>query len=142
MDKLKIDQSFVRDMLTGSDGASIVQAIIQLGHNLQLTVIAEGGNHGRARSERQDATRRRVGLFSRPVPVDRSSGFCALGSGGLAAPSSRCTICRVNRRSHQPDRQAAAPGCIAAGFTSRHVHGPAVAKRAQLASMFRRYCPA
>jgi len=42
VDKLKIDQSFVRDMLTSSDGAAIVKTIIQLGHNLQLTVIAEG----------------------------------------------------------------------------------------------------
>ena len=42
VDKLKIDQSFVRDMLTDADGASIVKAIVQLGHNLQLTVIAEG----------------------------------------------------------------------------------------------------
>jgi len=29
-------------MLTDADGASIVKAIVQLGHNLQLTVIAEG----------------------------------------------------------------------------------------------------
>ena len=42
VDKLKIDQSFVRDMLTDADGASIVKAIIQLGHRLQLRVIAEG----------------------------------------------------------------------------------------------------
>ncbi len=42
IDKLKIDQSFVRDMLKDADGASIVKAIIQLGETLQLVVIAEG----------------------------------------------------------------------------------------------------
>ncbi len=42
VDKLKIDQSFVRDMLGGADGASIVKAMIQLGHALELEVIAEG----------------------------------------------------------------------------------------------------
>ena len=42
VDKIKVDQSFVRDMLLGEDGASIVKAIIQLGHVLELDVIAEG----------------------------------------------------------------------------------------------------
>jgi diguanylate cyclase (GGDEF)-like protein len=42
IDKLKIDQSFVREILADGDGASIVKAIIQLGHILQLEVIAEG----------------------------------------------------------------------------------------------------
>lgn len=42
VDTLKIDQSFVRDMLADRDGASIAQAIIQLGHTLELNVIAEG----------------------------------------------------------------------------------------------------
>lgn len=40
--KLKIDQSFVRSMLTTEEDASIVRAIIELGHILQLSVIAEG----------------------------------------------------------------------------------------------------
>lgn len=42
VNKLKIDQSFVRDMVESSDDAAIVHAIIQMGHTLQLTVIAEG----------------------------------------------------------------------------------------------------
>lgn len=41
-DQLKIDQSFVRDMLNGNDHESIVNAIISLGHSLQLEVLAEG----------------------------------------------------------------------------------------------------
>jgi diguanylate cyclase (GGDEF)-like protein len=40
--KLKIDQSFVRNMHAVSEQGAIVQATISLGHALGLTVIAEG----------------------------------------------------------------------------------------------------
>jgi diguanylate cyclase (GGDEF)-like protein len=42
IDKLKIDQSFVADMDTCADDASIVQAIVSLAHGLRLKVVAEG----------------------------------------------------------------------------------------------------
>ena len=42
IDKLKIDQSFVRDIESDSGAAGICRAIITLGHELNMTVLAEG----------------------------------------------------------------------------------------------------
>ena len=39
---LKIDQSFVQDLGAGEDAATIVKAVISLGHSLGMKVIAEG----------------------------------------------------------------------------------------------------
>ena len=42
IDKLKIDKSFVSEMATRTEDASIVQAIVSLAHSLRLKVVAEG----------------------------------------------------------------------------------------------------
>lgn len=42
VNKLKIDQSFTQDCLTDHNNASIIKAIIAMGHSLKLEVLAEG----------------------------------------------------------------------------------------------------
>ena len=42
IDTLKIDKSFVQDVCTDPDDASIVKAIVTLGHALDLKIVAEG----------------------------------------------------------------------------------------------------
>jgi CheY-like chemotaxis protein len=69
VDKLKIDKSFIRDVTENPEDAAIVKAIVQLGHTLQLNIIAEG-----VETENQLSFLRRAGcdemqgyLFSRPL---------------------------------------------------------------------------
>lgn len=69
--RLKIDQSFIRDMGEDANDAAIVRAIIMLGHSLNIAVLAEG-----VETEAQLAILRGEGcdevqgyLFGRPTPA-------------------------------------------------------------------------
>lgn len=42
VDRLKIDQCFIRDITTDPSDAAIVRAIVSLGHSLELNIVAEG----------------------------------------------------------------------------------------------------
>lgn len=83
IDKLKIAMPFVQDVVANPDDAAIATAIIQMGHTLRMSVIAEG-----VETREQFNFLRNQGcdeiqgyLFSRPITADQFSGL--LDSGRL-----------------------------------------------------------
>ena len=72
LDQLKIDQSFVRDVLTDVNDASIARTIVALGQTLGLSVIAEGVETEAQRDflARNGCLAYQGYLFSRPVCVE------------------------------------------------------------------------
>jgi diguanylate cyclase (GGDEF)-like protein/PAS domain S-box-containing protein len=71
IDTVKIDRSFVQEMLNGRDGLKLVSIIINLAHSLNLNVVAEG-----VETQRQLRLLRRLGcqeiqgfLISKPLPA-------------------------------------------------------------------------
>ena len=72
LDQLKVDQSFVRDILIDANDAAIARMVIALGHALGLSVIAEGveTEEQRRMLADQGCHAYQGFLFSRAVPVD------------------------------------------------------------------------
>jgi diguanylate cyclase (GGDEF)-like protein/PAS domain S-box-containing protein len=69
---VKIDRSFVRDLLTVPEHAAVAASVIALGHRLGLTVVAEGvetiGERGALRDEGCDVIQ--GFLYSRPLAAE------------------------------------------------------------------------
>nr|WP_315238546.1 EAL domain-containing protein [uncultured Albidiferax sp.] len=81
LDQLKIDQSFVRDVLTDPNDAAIAQMIVALGGSLGLAVIAEGVE---MEAQRQFLARHGCHayqgyLFSKPLPLDAFEAWAQRG---------------------------------------------------------------
>ena len=85
VDTLKIDRTFVIDMVNGPQGLALVSTIINLAHSLKLKVVAEG-----VETEEQSRLLRLLNcddmqgfLFSKPVPSEIfETRFLALTSDG------------------------------------------------------------
>ncbi|MDR7028664.1 EAL domain-containing protein [Rhizobium rosettiformans] len=96
LDKLKIDQSFIRDMVSDPAAQTIVQSITTLAHGLGLTLVCEGVENA-LQCEMLTALRCEEGqgyFFGRPQPARQIlalsaahsllSGGDAISAGGLA----------------------------------------------------------
>ena len=86
LDQLKIDQSFVRDVLTDPNDAAIARTIVALGQSLNLAVIAEGvetaGQHDFLLAHGCQYCQGY--LFSRPLPQAQFDAFLRAGQPVLA----------------------------------------------------------
>ncbi|MBK9521033.1 MAG: EAL domain-containing protein [Rhodocyclaceae bacterium] len=85
IDKLKIDQSFVRDMLDDPKDLLITRAIIGLGHTLNLKVVAEGvENKEEAHMLSAAGCDELQGyLFSPPLPPAEFVAWAKANDGGI-----------------------------------------------------------
>jgi EAL domain-containing protein (putative c-di-GMP-specific phosphodiesterase class I) len=82
LDQLKIDQSFVRDVLSDGHDAAIARTVINLGQSLELTVIAEGvETEGQRDFLASNGCHAFQGYFySRPQPLTQFEAYAAAHS--------------------------------------------------------------
>ncbi len=95
-DKIKIDQSFVRNVHCNQEAAAIVRAIVGLARGLNLAVIAEGVESGEELEflGREFCTEAQGYLFGKPGAISEFSDSIGLDPSGLQAPAPR----RVRQR--------------------------------------------
>jgi EAL domain-containing protein (putative c-di-GMP-specific phosphodiesterase class I) len=81
--QVKIDQSFVRDMVLHTRDATIVKGIIQLGREMHLSVMAEGVETLQQREFLIELGCHEFQgfLFGRPVPASEFAGLVAMRGG-------------------------------------------------------------
>jgi len=94
VDTIKIDKSFIASIGQDAGGEAITSAVIGLGRNFGLTVVAEGvETREQAEALRAAGCDQAQGfLFARPMPAERIPGFLrnwSAGSGTVEARRSR-----------------------------------------------------
>jgi diguanylate cyclase (GGDEF)-like protein/PAS domain S-box-containing protein len=79
IDKLKVDRSFVLDMIKDTTGRAITLAVIGLGHTLGLKVVAEGVEEARMADMLREARCDELQgyLFARPMPAAQLTAWLA-----------------------------------------------------------------
>jgi diguanylate cyclase (GGDEF)-like protein len=83
LDTLKIDRSFVMDLLTQNKDAAIAKAILELGRGLDLRVVAEGVETAELQQLLQNFGCRHMQgyLFSRPLPAQDATHLLQIQQG-------------------------------------------------------------
>ena len=86
VDTLKIDMSFIRNLVENAGDRAIVSSTIILAHNLGLSVVAEGVEDAQQLALLQDLDCDEIQgyYFSRPLPAD---DFSKLLEKGVITPS-------------------------------------------------------
>jgi EAL domain-containing protein (putative c-di-GMP-specific phosphodiesterase class I) len=82
VDELKIDRSYVAEMVTSAEDAALVRSVVDLGHELGMTVVAEGVEDAATAGALTDL-RCDVGqgyLFCRPGPAADVTAFLRAGT--------------------------------------------------------------
>jgi EAL domain-containing protein (putative c-di-GMP-specific phosphodiesterase class I) len=89
LDQLKIDQVFVRDILTDPNDAAIARTVVSLGQNLGLAVIAEGVETEGQRDflSSIECHAFQGYLFSKPLPVGEFDVFALARSSLVSTPA-------------------------------------------------------
>jgi EAL domain-containing protein (putative c-di-GMP-specific phosphodiesterase class I) len=79
VDTLKIDRSFVNDIVIDADDAAIVRAVITMAHSLNLSVVAEGVETEQQLEflARHDCDESQGYLHSKPVAAENCTAFLA-----------------------------------------------------------------
>ena len=85
--QIKVDRSFVMDMTHDKDDAIIVQSTIDLGHNMNCQVVAEGVENKETleRLRRMGCDQIQGYYLSRPLPADEITAWFAQSNWGLSA---------------------------------------------------------
>jgi len=100
VDHIKIDKSFVMDMLRDENDAIIVRSIIDLAHNLGMKVIAEGVDSSEVLSllEILRCDMAQGYFIGRPMPPERFNRWLARQSQALADSEASQTLAFPVRR--------------------------------------------
>ena len=90
-DKIKIDQSFVRNLGDGDDGLAIIRAVVGLGRALGMGIVAEGVETRQQFDLLRDEGCHQIQgyLVSRPKPVSDVAGIIASNAAPPAAGASQ-----------------------------------------------------
>jgi EAL domain-containing protein (putative c-di-GMP-specific phosphodiesterase class I) len=91
VDELKIDRSFVQGMASSGHDETLVRSVIELAHNIGLTVVAEGVETVAVATQLADLGCERLQgyLFGRPLPEAELTDLLRTQSAGVVVASGR-----------------------------------------------------